>query len=93
MGKMKNVSQSDIEAALAKSDEFLGEMFDIINRMEKGYCDPLAKPNELARNFAQIARASADMVSKILLHASMQEDKADLERLLRERKAAEENRA
>ena len=90
MGKMKNVTEADIEATLAKSEAFLDEMFDLLSRMEKGYCDPITKPIEHARNFAHIARTSAEMVSKVLLAMSMQEQKRELETLLRQRAATED---
>jgi hypothetical protein len=86
MPKMQNVTEAEIKATVEKaSDEFLMELFDYTNRLEKGYCDDLAKPADLARSLSNVAAAAARLATHILAKAAMQEDKAELQKLLAER--------
>ena len=85
MPKLQNITEADIKAIIDASEDILHSMHDATNRMEKGYCDDLASPVRLAKDFALIARAASDLMVHIIGKSAMQEQKAEYERLLAER--------
>lgn len=87
MAKLKTVTQSEISAIITGTDDALSDMHDLLKRMEAGYCDDLASPAQLARNFCWIARAASSLAGQILVKAEMQEQKAELATLMQERAA------
>lgn len=89
MAKLKNVTQTEIATIITDTDGALSDMHDVIKRMEAGYCDDLSSPAQLARNFCWMARAASSLAGQILAKAAMQEQKAELEALMKERADAE----
>lgn len=87
MAKLKNVTLEELKALDEATDVSI--FWDIANRIEKGYCDNLETPAELALTFLGVSRASADLASKILLKAQMQEQKRELQALLKAKIEAE----
>jgi hypothetical protein len=87
MPKLKNVTAAELEAALMQTDDLLMILHDMHGRMEGGYVDKIENPVSHARTFAALARASASMVQALLARSAMQEQKAELEAVLRERAA------
>lgn len=85
MPKLKNLTEADILAARDAIYEVLDPVNDIRSRLEKGYCDHLQSSVEFARSFAIMARACSDVVVHLLAKAGMQEQKAELDALMRER--------
>jgi len=79
MAKLKNVTQDELDAAEIEINT--GGLWDIANRIEKMYCDDLKDPAQTAQRFLSISRAAADVASKILSKAQMQEQRRELEAL------------
>lgn len=90
MGKLKNVTAEELEAARIQAEDLTILIADLHDRAEKGYCDTIEKPATLARTFAYAARSSAQLAGWLLFKMEMQEDKATLQRLLKERQKMEE---
>lgn len=89
MAKLKNVTEAEIKGVIDATDTSLQDMHDIIHRMQTGYCDQITNPAQLAKNYAVLAQATAEMAKLILVKLAMQEQKAELEVLLKERAALE----
>ena len=87
MPKLQNVTEAEIKTLVDGFEETLGRMHDMINRMERGYCDDLTEPAGLAKEFALIARAASDMMVRVLGKQAVQEQKAKLNELMAERAA------
>lgn len=85
MPKLDNVTEADIKCEIDKSDDFLGAIHDFANRMEKGYCDNILRPNEIASNLSLLSSACSRLAMLVLAKAAMQEQKAELEALMKER--------
>ena len=90
MPKLKNVTVQELAALKETSDNLLMELHDINERIEKGYVDRLESSAELAQHFNAVTRACAQMTSLLLLRLAMDEQKAGLEALLRERSKGKE---
>ena len=89
MPKMKNVTRAEIDALVNASEDPLMAMHDIGDRIEKGYCDDIENPAQLARHFAAIARAASGLAIGLLSKAALQELEAETERLIRARAKGE----
>ena len=87
MPKLQNATETEIRAAIDAADEALGAMQELTNRLEKGYCDQLRKPSDLARSLSVIARAASGLAVHVLAKQSAQEQRAELDTLMRERAA------
>lgn len=89
MPKLKNVTAAEIKALQDQTDGILGDIQDIADRIEKGYCDEIAEPAATARHFNAVARAAQNMVMMMLIKLAMQEQKAEIEKLYRQKAANE----
>lgn len=85
MPKMPNVTEVELRFALDGGDDLLMALHDFASRLEHGYCDTLERPAQLARGLSAIASASARMATLVLAKSEMQEQKKELEALMRER--------
>jgi hypothetical protein len=86
MPKLQNVTNANLKALLDTAGDCQMDANDIADRIEKGYCDNVPNPAELARGFLAISRAFADVAHKLLVKAALQEQKAELETMLRHKK-------
>lgn len=89
MGKLKNVTVHELEAARQDADDYIGILQDITHRMESNYADHIESPVELARLFSVLARTASHMAILLLAKDAMQEQKAELNKLMAERQALE----
>lgn len=85
MAKLKNVTEAEISALTERAEILLASLHDVTNRIEKSYCDDLQNPVSAARTFAVVSRAAADLTVHLLARNAMQEQKRDIERMLKER--------
>lgn len=85
MAKMKPVTEAEVEAALESAFDLQQTIADIANRLEKGYSDPLPKATTAARAFNALTRTTADLVVNLLGKAAIDEQKRELETLLKQR--------
>jgi hemerythrin-like domain-containing protein len=89
VGKLPNVTMAELKAADEIGNDLHATIADLLNRLEKGYSDPIESPVALARSFLALSRTTADLSSQLLFRAALQEDKAELEKLLTERQGLE----
>ncbi len=89
MGKLPNVTVEELRAVDSTGSDLLYDVVDLNNRIEKGYVDDVEKPIELVRSLLATSRGLAELAAKLLFKAAMQEDKAELTKLLAERQALE----
>lgn len=92
MPKLKNVTRAEIDALVNASEDPLMTMHDISDRIEKGYCDDIDNPAQLARHFTAIARAASDLSLGLLAKAALQEMKAETELLIRRERDAKDTK-
>lgn len=85
MAKLRNVAQDELLAHKLTGEDLCIELHGINNRIEKGYCDEIESLVSLARSFLSLSRAAADTAAHLLVKASLQEQKRELEALLRSR--------
>jgi hypothetical protein len=85
MPKKPNITNEQIEAVAQKASDLTFEIMDLAEEARAGRCDVVAKPEEMARAFASLARAAADAAVVVLVRKAADELDADLQRL---RKAA-----
>ena len=85
MPKLQNVTEAEIEAVRHSFDDPIFVMYDLTMRIEKGYCDDLKSAVTHARDFAVLARAANNLAVHLLVRVASQEQKAELDTLLRER--------
>lgn len=81
MPKKPNVTSEQIESVAKKADDITFDIMDIAEEMRSGRCDPVAKPEEMARSFASLARAAADAAVVVLVRKAADELDADLQKL------------
>jgi hypothetical protein len=85
MPKLKNVTDAELTAALDSLDEPLQVMHDLSDRIEKGYCDEIAEPVRMVRTLLAANRATANLAAMVLFKLSLQEQRRETERLIRQR--------
>lgn len=78
MGKLKNVTDAEVVACHVGANDFLMEMHDLGDRLEKGYVDRIENPTMDAKAFMLIARAASNMAVHLLLVADMQKQKDEI---------------
>ena len=92
MGKLKSVTEAEIAEAITMSDDALDALQDVASRLEKGYCDDISKPSDLALKLtlqlAFLSRAASSVLIHVLAKGANQAQKRELEALLRERTKA-----
>ncbi len=87
MAKMNPVSKAEVEAAMEAAFDLQQTIADIANRLEKGYADPLPNATTAARAFNALVRTTADLTTHLLAKASLDEQKRELDALMRQRAA------
>lgn len=85
MGKLKNVSPHDLMRLSESASDLSAELYEVANRLEKGYCDDVAEPVSLARGFLALTRSAADVATFLLSKAASQEQQREIEALLKAR--------
>ncbi len=78
MAKLKNVTSEELDECIAYFDNGLEQMFDIINRVEKGYCEELTDIMGKVRAINNYVRAGAVLNTKLMLKEEVQGIRADL---------------
>lgn len=78
MGKLKNVTDAEIIACHVSAEDFLMEMHDLSDRMEKGYVDRVENPAAAAKSFALFARAASDMAVQLLILDNLQKGRDEI---------------
>lgn len=87
MPRFKNVTVQEIRTAKAAGEKVISMLSDLTYRIQKGYCDPLQSPADLARHFNSLSRLSSEMVSHLLVNLAVEEIKTETENLLRKSKS------
>lgn len=85
MPRLKNVTIPELTAALDSLDDPLQALHDIADRIEKGYCDEITEPVRAARTLLAMSRASAGLAQMVLFQLSLQEQRRETEKMIRER--------
>ncbi len=86
MAKLKNVTQEELKTADDAACDLMATLHDISNRMEKGYVDDkLVEHIAMVRTYNALARASLNMVSQLLVKSALDEQKRQIEAMLKER--------
>lgn len=83
MPKLKNVTADELEQAGNIAIEASQTASYLCSRIEQGYCDEIVSPVQQASAFLAASRALADLAANVLLKASMQEQKREIEAQLR----------
>jgi hypothetical protein len=78
MAKLKNVTSSELGECAAYFDSGLDQLFDITNRIEKGYCDELTDIFGAVRALNNVVRAAADLNTHLMIRAEMQRQRAEI---------------
>jgi hypothetical protein len=87
MSRVSNITGAHIEAIIESLEGPTSELHHISDRILKGHVDPIEKPLEKARALLSIGQAAQEVARQIIIRASMDEDRAELEKMLRERAA------
>lgn len=82
MPKLKNLSAPEVEAIVTAAMDVLQDIHHLADMLEKGYCDPIPRPMGKALSLSALARGAADACNKMLVAASLAEQKAELAALL-----------
>jgi hypothetical protein len=86
MAKLKNVSQEELKAAGDAASDLMATLHDLSNRMEKMYVDDnIQEPIAMVRTYNALARAALNMVSQLLVKSALDEQKRQIETMLKER--------
>lgn len=85
MPKLQNVTNDDLAQLDAAIDEVRAQISGLNDRMEKGYCDEVKNPIELARHFTAMSRECSEMVTNLLRASYMQEQRREVEAMLKAR--------
>lgn len=83
MPKKPNITNEQIEAVAQKASDLIFDIMEIAEEMRAGRCDKIAKPIDMAREFANLARVAADASGAILTRKVMSDDRDELEATLR----------
>jgi len=89
MPKKANVTNEQIADAVARASDIIHEIMEIAEEIRAGRCDAIEKPLDMAREFTNLARVSADAAGAILVRKAMSDDRNELEATLRARIAAD----
>ena len=87
MPKLKNVTADELHAADELAVEASQTAAYLYQRIEQGYCDEIESPIQKASAFLAASAALADLGRAIILKASLQEPKRELEATLRRQAA------
>jgi len=85
MPKLKNVTAEELQTACDAAQDIGQQAAFLIGRAATGYIDEIATPIQLATAFMGASAALADLARLMLMKATLQEQKAELERTLRSR--------
>jgi hypothetical protein len=85
MPKLKNVTEGELEVLSGGCIYETQLAHDYINRIEQGYCDQIASPIRLVAEFLKASHTLASLAAILLTKAQLQEQRAEHEKLLRER--------
>ena len=86
MPKLKNVTMDELKAAAELAMDAGQSASYIAQRCEQGYLDEVEQPIQTASTFLAASAALADVGRALILKASLQEQKKELEEKLRARK-------
>lgn len=79
MAKLKPVTVPELASARERALDLAQAVTDIHRRAEQGYVDEVADPARAAKNFASASRALAELAGWLLMKATINEYKAELE--------------
>jgi len=85
MPKLNNITNADLIQIRDALYDALGAVHDAEQRIEKGYCDTIENPVELAKAFISASSAYSGLAGKILIRLALDEQRRELEALLTER--------
>ena len=85
MPKLPNVTNEDVKAALDKAEDCLMELHELTGRLEKGYADPIANPLAAVRSLTSLIGAAASFQSVVMVKVALEEQRREVETLLRAR--------
>ena len=88
MPKLQNVTDAELQEAMDKADDLIADLQDLSNRIEKGYADKIGTPMRYGSTMRVLAMSALDAQGKIFMHTAMEEQKAELQRLMEQRAAA-----
>lgn len=86
MPKLKNVTVAELSEAANQAMEAGQQAAYIAQRAEQGYLDEVESPIQTATTFLSASAALADLGRALILKASLQEQKRELEEKLRSKK-------
>ena len=86
MPKLKNITAEELKAAADIAMDAGQQASFIVQRAEQGYLDEVASPIQAATTFLSASAALADLGRAIILKASLQEQRRELEEQLRAKK-------
>lgn len=81
MAKLKPVTDNELSACIASTDDALMAMHDLTHRVNHGAVDRLELVERHAKAFALLARAAADMTVMMLARLAVQRQTDELNRL------------
>lgn len=81
MPKMKNVTAFDLKELDSLGSQLTHLLLDANDRVEKGYCDEIANPAELARSFLSLSAAATRTAQLFLVRHALSEQQREIEML------------
>lgn len=87
MPKLAKVTDAELSDLIERTFDVTGDAADFRDRIEKGYCDSIKETIGKARSLQNAARTLLDLSSALLMKSALDEQKAELEALLRARTA------
>lgn len=91
MPKLRNVSATTLESLASDADSIIGGLHDLSERIGKGYVEPIAIADLVDRIafFNALTRASASLVSNLLVLQRLAMQRAELDALRARDKGAD----
>lgn len=87
MPKLPNVTNANIATAIEHVYDLTEEMNDLAERIEKGYSDSIDNPSSAVRALTGVIRNAAALQSALMLRAAMDEQRREVEALVRAQQA------
>jgi len=83
--KLKNATLTDLQGVATSAEDAGQEAAAVLRLVEQGYCDAIPQPIQMAVALLAASATLAELARHLLFKASMQEQKAELEKTLKER--------
>lgn len=84
MPRMQNVTDDQVQSAVEELENLMHTFHDYAERIEKGYSEPISGALEPVQTINRAIRTLAQMNSMILFKRRLDEQRAELETLLRQ---------